>query len=429
MAGAFGNYRDLLDEVSTSPLMGKYLTFDGNRRLEGGRYPDENFARELMQLFTIGLHELHANGTKRLDPATAAPIDTYSNVDIVAFARVWTGWGKRGMRRNIEGGSKSQNYIDPMQLHADRRDPFPKTKLQGGYLGDGYPLCAELPARAFLLRGAKYEKIGGHSNLVGREKFDDDLAGGGTTTDETVRPHFAPLRGSSQLYAALCAAADGDSSGGRCAFPAAVVLGAPLACDGPVECGADTLRNVKMVDGTGRVCFYAYVPPPCTRLAFFEQGNGRYVEQGGNRQCADASVAGSAGVSCCHDLTPVYRLSPRAALMGKDSWTGAKKAGWLCMDGDVRTYCMSGRAGTNTWLRFDMGRRVRFSRVKIFNQYTPPKTASRPSCWSSRTAALLPEAGPRATRATREPRFSWRRAARAWGGTCASAPRTPSGCT
>ena len=370
MAGAFGNYRDLLDEVSTSPLMGKYLTFDGNRRLEGGRYPDENFARELMQLFTIGLHELHANGTKRLDPATAAPIDTYSNVDIVAFARVWTGWGKRGMRRNIEGGSKSQNYIDPMQLHADRRDPFPKTKLQGGYLGDGYPLCAELPARAFLLRGAKYEKIGGHSNLVGREKFDDDLAGGGTTTDETVRPHFAPSRGSSQLYAALCAAADGDSSGGRCAFPAAVVLGAPLACDGPVECGADTLRNVKMVDGTGRVCFYAYVPPPCTRLAFFEQGNGRYVEQGGNRQCADASVAGSAGVSCCHDLTPVYRLSPRAALMGKDSWTGAKKAGWLCMDGDVRTYCMSGRAGTNTWLRFDMGRRVRFSRVKIFNQYT-----------------------------------------------------------
>jgi hypothetical protein len=321
-----------------------------------------------MQLFTIGLHELHANGTKRLDPATAAPIDTYSNVDIVAFARVWTGWSKQGMRRNIQGGAESRNYIDPMRLHADRRDPFPKTKLQGGYLGDGFPLCAELPNRAFLLRGAKYEKIGGHSNLVGREKF-DDLAGGGTTTNETVRPHFAPSRGSSQLYAALCAA-DDDSSG-RCAFPAAVVLGVPLACDGPVECGAGTLRNVKMVDGTGRVCFYAYVPPPCTRLAFFEQGNGRYVEQDGNRQCADASVAGSAGVSCCHDLTPVYRLSPRAALMGKGTLTGALRAAWLCMDGDVRTYCMSKLAAVGVWLRFDMGRRVRFSRVKIFNQFNP----------------------------------------------------------
>ena len=83
-----------------------------------------------------------------------------------------------------------------MDLHAQDRDPFPKTKLQGGYLGDGYPLCAELPNRAFLLRGAKYEKTGAKSLLMGT-KF-DNLAG---DTNETVRPHFAPSARGSQLYA------------------------------------------------------------------------------------------------------------------------------------------------------------------------------------------------------------------------------------
>jgi uncharacterized protein (DUF1800 family) len=378
---AFGQYRDILYEVSTSPLMGKYLTFRGNRRLVGSSYPDENYARELMQLFTIGLHELHANGTKRIDPVTGQPIATYTNVDIVAFARIWTGWNLRAFRSNLETESstgKDENFIDPMDLHAQHRDPFPKTKLQGGFLGDGYPLCAELPPRAYLLRGAKYEKTGANSLLMGT-KF-DNLAG---DTNETVRPHFAPSLRSSQLYAALCAA-DG---GGRCAFPAAVVLDAPLACSGPVECGADTLRSVKVVDGA-RVAFYKYVEPPCTRLAFFEQG--RFVAQGSNRQCADASVVGSAGISCCQDTmepfvgdTQVtrsgdiavwpYRMLPVAAHMGQGSRKTASGDAWsaasACADGQLSTWCRSGLGSTYPWLRFDYGVRVQFSRLTITNRF------------------------------------------------------------
>jgi uncharacterized protein (DUF1800 family) len=59
---AFGNYRDVMREVSASPMMGEYLTFRGNREAASGRFPDENYARELMQLFTIGLYELNEDG-------------------------------------------------------------------------------------------------------------------------------------------------------------------------------------------------------------------------------------------------------------------------------------------------------------------------------------------------------------------------------
>jgi uncharacterized protein (DUF1800 family) len=93
---AFGNFRTLIEEVAMSPAMGVYLSHMRNMKedLASNRLPDENFARELMQLFTIGLHELNIDGSPKLD-ANGAPIETYNNNDVMAMAKVFTGfsWG------------------------------------------------------------------------------------------------------------------------------------------------------------------------------------------------------------------------------------------------------------------------------------------------------------------------------------------------
>ncbi len=88
---ALGNYRDLLEEVTYSTAMGEYLTYMQNRKgnSESGRLPDENYARELMQLFTIGLVELDMDGRPRT--RNGESIETYSNRDVSGLARVFTG--------------------------------------------------------------------------------------------------------------------------------------------------------------------------------------------------------------------------------------------------------------------------------------------------------------------------------------------------
>ncbi len=91
---AFGNYRDILTEITYTPLMGRYLTYLGNRKgnPENGRLPDENYAREILQLFSIGLVELNMDGTlKRSDTDPITGVETYTNIDIVNLARVFTG--------------------------------------------------------------------------------------------------------------------------------------------------------------------------------------------------------------------------------------------------------------------------------------------------------------------------------------------------
>lgn len=90
---ALGNYRQLLEDVTLSPMMGLYLSHLGNQKEDpaSGRVPDENYAREVMQLFTIGLVELNPDGTVKLD-SRREPIETYSNDDVIGLARVFTGW-------------------------------------------------------------------------------------------------------------------------------------------------------------------------------------------------------------------------------------------------------------------------------------------------------------------------------------------------
>lgn len=91
---AFGNFRNLLEDIALSPAMGIYLSHMRNRPEDFvvGRMPDENFARELMQLFSIGLHELNIDGTARTD-AQGNPIESYTIDDVMALAKVFTGYG------------------------------------------------------------------------------------------------------------------------------------------------------------------------------------------------------------------------------------------------------------------------------------------------------------------------------------------------
>lgn len=90
---AFGNYRDLLMQVSTSAAMGAYLTFLNNKKADPGTgsQPDENYARELMQLFSIGLFELQLDGSPVANQA-GEPKETYDQDDVSGLARVFTGW-------------------------------------------------------------------------------------------------------------------------------------------------------------------------------------------------------------------------------------------------------------------------------------------------------------------------------------------------
>ncbi|MEI7447353.1 MAG: DUF1800 domain-containing protein [Burkholderiales bacterium] len=131
---AFGNYRQLLEEVSLSPAMGTYLSHLGNRKtdLATGRLPDENYAREIMQLFSIGLYELNPDGTVRWD-ADGRPIETYDFADIQGLAKVFTGfsWGgpDTSPLRFVGGNPDSDRDTIPMQGYADYHESGPKSFL------------------------------------------------------------------------------------------------------------------------------------------------------------------------------------------------------------------------------------------------------------------------------------------------------------
>lgn len=88
----FGSFRALLEGVTLSPAMGVYLAMRGNRKedVKSGRQPDENYAREVMQLFTIGLNQLNADGTAKT--SNGKTVDTYTLQQITDLARVFTGW-------------------------------------------------------------------------------------------------------------------------------------------------------------------------------------------------------------------------------------------------------------------------------------------------------------------------------------------------
>ena len=89
---AFGNFRDLLEAITLNPAMGYFLNTRGNQKEDGkGRLPDENYAREVMQLFTIGVFALNPNGTVKQD-AGGKKLESYTSEDVSNLARVFTGY-------------------------------------------------------------------------------------------------------------------------------------------------------------------------------------------------------------------------------------------------------------------------------------------------------------------------------------------------
>ena len=96
-ANAFGSYRTLLEQVARHPMMGMYLSHLRNMKEDParGRVPDENFAREVMQLFSIGLYQLEPSGALKLGSDGKA-VETYTAADVAGLAKVFTGWSYDG---------------------------------------------------------------------------------------------------------------------------------------------------------------------------------------------------------------------------------------------------------------------------------------------------------------------------------------------
>ena len=144
---AFGNYRDLLEAVTLNPTMGEYLSMVRNEKADLVRNirPDENFAREMMQLFTIGLVELNDDGTQRSDEGGNA-IPTYDQNITKAFASVFTGW--------IYGNAPYWYWTDwfnestvlPMKPFEAYHDTQSKTLLNGEILPAGQTAQQDLTA-------------------------------------------------------------------------------------------------------------------------------------------------------------------------------------------------------------------------------------------------------------------------------------------
>lgn len=124
---AFGNFRQLMEDVTLHPSMGVYLSMLGNRRENAALNirPDENYARELMQLFTIGLVQLNADGTVRLE--NGQPIPTYGQNEVQGFSRVFTGWNyacpaARPTCTFANTARSIDNQIVPMRVYPDQHE-------------------------------------------------------------------------------------------------------------------------------------------------------------------------------------------------------------------------------------------------------------------------------------------------------------------
>jgi uncharacterized protein (DUF1800 family) len=129
---AFGNFRSLLQDVTLSPTMGNYLNMLRNAKANPakGTSADENYAREVQQLFTIGLNELQPDGTLMLD-STGLPIPTYNQDEIVQTANVFTGWGYDSTAASPSFYGATADFDDPMMVYPAYHDETQKTIVNG----------------------------------------------------------------------------------------------------------------------------------------------------------------------------------------------------------------------------------------------------------------------------------------------------------
>lgn len=170
-----GKYRDLLEAVARHPLMGQYLSHLRNQKADArtGRVPDENFAREVMQLFSIGLVELNPDGSARVG-ADGLPIPTYGPADIAGMARVFTGWSwacpewpdnSCFLYGSAGGASDPERDLLPMMGYPQYHSPEEKSFL-------GLTIPAQSPSNPEASLKAALDHLAAHPNVgpfIGRQ--------------------------------------------------------------------------------------------------------------------------------------------------------------------------------------------------------------------------------------------------------------------
>jgi len=134
---AFTNYRTIMQDVALSPQMGDYLNMVNSGKPAPGQIANENFAREMMQLFSLGLNLLNPDGTPQAD-SSGNPIPTYTELQVEAFARAYTGW----TNANPDGSSPSTfnytaNWNHAMVPVETEHDTTEKVLLNGSTLPAG----------------------------------------------------------------------------------------------------------------------------------------------------------------------------------------------------------------------------------------------------------------------------------------------------
>ncbi|MEO7548170.1 MAG: DUF1800 family protein [Ramlibacter sp.] len=161
-ANAFGNFRVLLEGVTLNAAMGYWLNTKGNQKenTASGRQPDENYAREVMQLMTIGLAQLNPDGTEKLDGA-GAKLDSYTQSDVSNLARVFTGYDfnqSQNQPVTVEGRTIPSTTFArlPMTLTENRHSTLAATFL-------GTTIAANTPGAAALRTGL--DTLANHPNV------------------------------------------------------------------------------------------------------------------------------------------------------------------------------------------------------------------------------------------------------------------------
>jgi len=153
--GAFGSYRQLLEDITLNPAMGSFLDMLKNDKASGTRIPNENYAREIMQLFSIGLYHLNLDGSLTLN-SVGLPITTYDQSAILGTAAVFTGW-TYGQTTNPPVFNPPADWRDPMVNVASHHSPDAKTILNGVLIPAGQTAAQDF--------GATLDTIFNHPNV------------------------------------------------------------------------------------------------------------------------------------------------------------------------------------------------------------------------------------------------------------------------
>jgi uncharacterized protein (DUF1800 family) len=149
---AFSNFRQILQDVTLSPAMGRYLNMVNNDKANpsAGTHPNENYARELLQLFSIGLVQLNPDGTVVTD-ANGQPVPTYDQSVVDGFAAVFTGWTYPTVPGATQKPHNPTNYRGVMEAVQSNHDVTLKTLLNGATLPAGQPAHQDLSGALDLL--------------------------------------------------------------------------------------------------------------------------------------------------------------------------------------------------------------------------------------------------------------------------------------